>query len=221
MPLPTLRPPERISEQTFEAIHRAIMDGSYAPGHRLRIRDLAAELGTSVMPVREAIGRLEELGLVETQPNRGARVKGFTPTELLHVYSVRRSLEIDAAGAGAAAVTQEDLEALRADLAAMASHLEAGEVVAYLDADEHFLTVLYRAAGNPVLLELIHVLWQRSRSYKIIGAARELDSGNTQALVDFQTRLLGAATDHDDHAARELTAASIDAATDRIRRAIP
>jgi DNA-binding GntR family transcriptional regulator len=221
MTLPQLEPQARVADQVFEAIHAAIMGGSYPAGHRLRIRDVAAELGTSVMPVREAIRRLEEAGLVETLPNRGARVKGFTPAELLHVYAVRRILEIEASGLGAAAVSDEDITRLRAAYAAMETHLQAGEVVAYLDADERFLDVLYQAAGNPVLVETIHGLWQRCRSYKIVGASSELESGNPEILVDFQARLLQAAIDRDAPSARDLAAASIDAATGRIRQALP
>jgi DNA-binding GntR family transcriptional regulator len=221
MPLPQLEPQARIADQVFEAIHAAIMGGSYPAGHRLRIRDVAGELGTSVMPVREAIRRLEEAGLVETLPNRGARVKGFTPAELLHVYAVRRILEIEASGLGVTAVSEEDIARLREAYAAMESHLQAGEVVAYLDADERFLDVLYEAAGNPVLVETIHGLWQRCRSYKIVGASSELESGNPESLVAFQARLLQAAIDRDASSARELAAASIDAATDRIRQALP
>lgn len=173
------------------------------------------------MPVREAIRRLEESGLVETLPNRGARVKGFTPSELLHVYAVRRLLEVEAAGLGVATVSDADVEMLRDAFAAMESHLRAGDVVPFLDADERFLDVLYEAAGNPVLLDTIHGLWQRCRSYKIVGVTRELEGGDPEILLALQGDLLQAAIDRDSASARGLTAASIDAATARIRRAMP
>ncbi|XKH52657.1 GntR family transcriptional regulator [Citricoccus nitrophenolicus] len=221
MPLPQLEPQSRIGDQVFEAIHGAIMGGNYPAGHRLRIRDVAAELGTSVMPVREAIRRLEEVGLVETLPNRGARVKGFTPAELLHVYAVRRLLEIEASGLGAVQISDRDIARLHEAYAAMESHLQAGEVVPYLEADERFLDVIYQAAGNPILVETIHVLWQRCRSYKIVGASNELEHGNSDMLLTFQAQLLQAAIDRSSSTARELTAASLDAATDRIRQALP
>lgn len=221
MPLPKLEPQDRIADQVFKALHGAIMAGSYEAGHRLRIRDVAAELGTSVMPVREAIRRLEEAGLVETLPNRGARVRGFTPTELLHVYEVRRLLEPEASSRGVTVVTDRDTAQLRMAYTAMESHLAAGEIVPYLDADEHFLSILYEAAGNPVLVETIHTLWQRCRSYKIVGARRELDCGDPQILLDFQARLLHAVVERDATSARRLAAASIDAAMKRIRQALP
>lgn len=221
MPLPPLEPQPRVADQVFEAIHGAIMSGQYPAEHRLRIRDVATQLGTSVMPVREAIRRLEEVGLVETTPNRGARVKGFTPTELLQVYAVRRILETEASALGAAAVTERDLRELDAALGEMRTHLDAGDVIPYLDADERFLGTLYGAAGNPVLVESISVLWQRCRSYKIVGANSELERGTSQRLLAFQSQLRDAAGQHDVAAARELTGASLDAASNRIRQALP
>ena len=65
MPLARLELGGRVGDQVFSAIHTAILRGELRAGARLRIRDLADELGTSVMPVREAIRRLEEIGLVE------------------------------------------------------------------------------------------------------------------------------------------------------------
>src|SRR5699024_658863 len=81
----------RIGDQVFEAMQASILNGDYRSGQRLRIRQLAAELGTSVMPVRESLARLEEVGLVETRPHRGAVVKTFTAEELLQVYSDLKS----------------------------------------------------------------------------------------------------------------------------------
>ena len=82
-------------------IHEAIMSGDLPAGSRLKVRDLAAQVGTSVLPVREAIRRLEEAGLAERSPHKGAVVKGLTLEELVHVYDVRRLLEVAAARSGA------------------------------------------------------------------------------------------------------------------------
>ena len=78
-------------------IHEAIMNGDLPAGSRLKVRDLAEQVGTSVLPVREAIRRLEEAGLAERSPHKGAVVKDLTLEELVHVYDVRRLLEVEAA----------------------------------------------------------------------------------------------------------------------------
>ena len=72
------------------------MSGELPAGARLRVRDLALQVGTSVMPVREAIRRLEEAGLAERVPHKGAVVRGLTLTELEHVYDVRILLKTEA-----------------------------------------------------------------------------------------------------------------------------
>lgn len=113
MALNKLDPSMLVADQVFEAIHDGIMSGELPAGHRLLIRDLAAELGTSVMPVREAIRRLEEAGLAEKVPYKGAVVKGLTLEELLHVYDVRRLLEVEAARLGAAVVSPREVEQMR------------------------------------------------------------------------------------------------------------
>ena len=87
MPLPRLELSGRMGDQVFTAIHTAIISGELRAGTRLRIRDLADELGTSVMRVRGAIRRLEEMGLVEAEPYRGAVVREFTHTQLLELYT--------------------------------------------------------------------------------------------------------------------------------------
>ena len=220
MTLPRLEPQPRVGDQVFEAIRRAIMNGEYPAGHRLRIRTIAKETGTSVMPVREAIRRLEELGLVESSPNRGAAVKGFTHEDLLDVYAVRRLLEAEAARLGAAAIDPAGIDRMRTAFVDLESAIADGRAVDYLDADEALLTALYEAAGNPVLVESIQNLWQRCRSYKLVGVTTELDTGDPAALGAFQRELITAAEAADPDRAKHLTEGSVDTAMARIRAAL-
>src|SRR6185437_17137139 len=100
--------PTLLTDQVYAVLHEAIISGDLPAGTRLRVRDLAAQVGTSVMPVREAIRRLEEAGLAERSPHKGAVVKGLTLPELIHVYDVRRMLEVEAARLGARAITPDE-----------------------------------------------------------------------------------------------------------------
>ena len=70
-----------------------IRDGAYAPGERLVERSIARELGTSHIPVREALARLAEEGLVVRLPRRGARVAELSPRMLEEISSVRVVLD--------------------------------------------------------------------------------------------------------------------------------
>lgn len=217
MPLPRLELSGRVADQVFAAMHAAIIGGQLGAGTRLRIRDVADELGTSVMPVRDAIRRLEEMGLVESQPYRGAVVRDFTGKELLELYSVRRLLEVEATTLGVARVDDSDLTRMQEECAAMAAAVDRRDAPGYLAHDEDFLAAMYAASGNAVLLEMVRTLWNRCRSYKLLGAQQALGSRNTKSLLTYQDQLLAAARKHDTKAASRLTAASLDAATDRIR----
>lgn len=220
MPLPKLTSNISVADRVFEEVHAAIMSGDLPPGHRLRIRELADELGTSVMPVREAIRRLVEIGLAETRPYRGAVVKDLSPEELLDVYAVRRLLEVEATRLGAGQVGKENQHRCASILTAMEEALANSQAAEYLDRDEEFLSFVYEAAGNPALLSTIRLLWKQCRPYKIVGAERELGPGDFSALLIHQQKLLEAIRSNDIEAAVKVTEASLDAAIDRIRDAL-
>ena len=209
--------PSLLADQVYTVIRAAILQGEMPAGTRLRVRDLAAQVGTSVMPVREAIRRLEEAGLAERSPHKGAVVKGLTLPELVHVYDVRRMLEVEAARLGAKGITPEETARMQAEYELMGTALDEGRVVAYLDHDEALLAILYSAARNPVLVQVIRGLWNQCRAYKIVGAQGSLDSGNRDPLLHYQQRLVAAARDNDDEAAAAINEASLDDATERIR----
>lgn len=221
MALNKLQPSVLVADQVFEAIHDGIMSGDLPVGHRLLIRDLAKDLGTSVMPVREAIRRLEEAGLAEKAPYKGAVVKGLTRDDLLQIYEVRLTLEAQAAGAGAARITQRDLTRMRRHHEQMLTALDEHRVADVLDHDEELLSVLFAASGNDVLLELIRTLWRRCRPYKIVGARETLEHGDPSVLSRFQQQLIDAAADHDSEAAVTVSNASISSAMERIRQVLP
>jgi DNA-binding GntR family transcriptional regulator len=209
--------PSLLADQVYEMIRESILKGEMPAGTRLRIRDLAAQVGTSVMPVREAIRRLEEAGLAERSPHKGAVVKGLTLAELVHVYDVRRLLEVEAARLGARGITPEETARMQAEYELMCNALAEGRVIDYLDHDEALLTILYKAAGNPVLVQVIRGLWNQCRAYKIVGAQGSLDSSSTESLRSHQQRLVAAARDNDDVAAAAINEESLVDATERIR----
>src|SRR5699024_3057263 len=117
----------RVADQVYDAIYGAIMNGEFEAGRRLQIRDLATDLGTSVMPVREAITRLEQAGLVETGPYRGAVVKGFSSEELHNIYQVRKLLEAEAAQKGVQGHSKQVVPKLEELLSHMTQRLERSE----------------------------------------------------------------------------------------------
>jgi DNA-binding GntR family transcriptional regulator len=171
------------------------------------------------MPVREAIRRLEEAGLAERVPHKGAVVKGLTLIELEHVYDVRILLEEEAAGLGAPFVTPEGCARMWQLCDEIARAVADRRIIDALNYDEALLTVLYATGGNPVLLEVIRSLWQRCRPYKILGARRAVDSSDG-TLWSFQPRLVEAARNHDGGTAAALTRESLLSAKARIQETL-
>ncbi|MEV7087741.1 GntR family transcriptional regulator [Streptomyces sp. NPDC093085] len=224
-----VEPSPSLTDQVYALIHEAIMNGDLPAGARLRIRDLAERVGTSVMPVREAIRRLEEAGFVEREPHKGAVVKTLPLAELLHVYGVRRLLEVEAARMGSRRIDEAGIATMRAEYDLMRRALAEGAVVAYLDHDEALLTALYEAAGNPVLVDTIRTLWQHCRAYKIVGARASMEAsgagstgstgsdGSDDSLWRYQERLVRAAREHDEDVAAAASTDSLLDATARIK----
>lgn len=215
MTITKLPEPSLVTDQVFAAIHDAIMSGRLPAGARLRIRDLADQLGTSPMPVRDAISRLEQSGLAQRVAHKGAVVTDLTPAELVYVYDTRRLLETEAARLGAQALTPAASDEMRAEHRLMIAAVQARRGADALNHDEALLTILYAAAGNPVLLELIRSLWQRCRPYKLLGAQPGVDSSG-HGVWSHQDRLIEAARAHDWAAAVAITDESLRNATARI-----
>ena len=209
--------PTLLTDQVYAVLHEAIISGELPAGYRLRIRDIAAQVGTSVMPVREAIRRLEEAGLAKREPHKGAAVTGLTLEELVHVYGVRRLLEGEAARLGAERIGSEDCDRMQTEYDLMLTAIAERRVVDLLDHDEALLTILYTASGNPVLVSMIKTLWQHCRAYKTVGAQGTLDADGDDSLWRYQKDLVAAARDHDGAAALSVSDASLDNATQRIR----
>lgn len=209
--------PTLLTDQVYAMIHAAILSGELPAGSRLKVNDLAEQAGTSVMPVREAIRRLEEAGLAVRQPHKGAVVKGLTFEELIHTYYVRRLLETEAARLGAEKVTDEDCGRMQTEYDLMRKAIDEGRAIALLDHDEAMLAILYQAAGNPVLFQMIRTLWQQCRPYKIVGAQGSLDAMEEDSLWRYQQDLITAARNREPSVAAAVNEASLVNASERIK----
>ena len=94
-------------DRIYRSLREAILAGAHPPGARLKLSALAGDLGVSTTPVREAISRLEKVGLVEVVPYVGPQVRAVTPTEAADLYDVRMALEGLAARLAAERATPE------------------------------------------------------------------------------------------------------------------
>ncbi|MFH0411777.1 GntR family transcriptional regulator [Corynebacterium sp. L4756] len=218
MSLPKLNSNTRVSDRAFEALYQAIMSGELDAGQRLQVRELAESLGTSMMPVREALNRLEEFGLVETLPYKGAVVKSFTLEELLEIYSLRKVLESEAIVRGVAHVDAQCVAELSAQLENIEDALKAHDPARFLDAEEGMLTCVFERAGNQTLMDFIRTLWARSRYYKLVGVKEIFAQDEVALLADEARAFVTAASLKDEAQTLEALHAALKRAEDGIKK---
>lgn len=144
-------PRRLLRDQAYDLLLDAIIRGDLPPGSPLRDQDLAARLGLSRTPVREALARLIDEGLVETKPNAYTRVAPLDDGPAREAAVVVQALHGLAARLAVPRVTDADLDEARAWNARFAAALDAGEVATALEADDAFHLVFVRAAGNQAL----------------------------------------------------------------------
>ncbi len=153
-----------LAEKAFISLHEAILTGKLQPGERIPIEDLASALGLSPMPVREAIRRLDALGLVENIPHKGARVTELSIEDLREIYEARLSLEPLAIALAAQRFTPED-EARAKELLAVLRTKEPASATTWRAHSQLHMSI-YRASGSSWLVRLIQPLWESSERYR-------------------------------------------------------
>ena len=205
-----------LTDQVFNLLRDDIVNGHLAPGSRLRMNDIAERFGTSVMPVREALHRLEEAGLADRVPHRGAVVRAITLSDLLHIYDVRRLLEVEAAERGASEADDSTVVRMTTAIKKMRSAVDRGDVTGSLDQDEELLRTLYNAHDNHHLTDIVENLWRKCRAFKILGAVAAQRTRDL-TLWSYQGELLDAARSRDGQAAAAVTRDSLLSARARIQ----
>ncbi|GAA5179524.1 GntR family transcriptional regulator [Niveibacterium umoris] len=150
-----------LQDDTYATLRGWLTVGRFVPGERLKIRQVAEALGVGEMPVRAALQRLAAEGALVNVPNCGVTVPQLSRAQFDDVLQVRLMLEGEAAEKGAHRLDDAGRAELRALSDAMRAALDAGDAKAYLDANERFHLILYRASGSPLLLELIETVWMQ------------------------------------------------------------
>jgi DNA-binding GntR family transcriptional regulator len=143
-----MAPRSLLRDDAYRAIRDAIVDGTLAPGERLNDGDLAHWLGVSRTPVREALARLEEAGLVHTRPGRYTMVSPLDVRAVRAAQSVTAAMHELAVREAVPNLSGAELAAMRAANARFAEALRAGDVDAAIAADDEFHGVAVTASAN-------------------------------------------------------------------------
>ena len=152
------------ADRAYQAILEGIRDQCHEPGDRLVLSQIAAELGMSVVPVREAIRRLQSEKLVAYERNVGATVVGIDPVEYRHTMETLALVEGFSTAQCAPHVTAEDLAAARevnATMRAMTESETAWDPVAFTELNRRFHSILFEHHQNEHVHDLVHRGWNR------------------------------------------------------------
>ncbi|MEB4614546.1 GntR family transcriptional regulator, partial [Leucobacter sp. M11] len=141
-----------LSEKVTVELREAIQSGQLEPGQRLIERRLAEQLGVSHIPVREALARLADEGLIEREPRRGARVAALDATELEEISSLRTVLESFVVTRVQQRWTAADETKLTRIVANMVAAAEKGNVDSVLTHDRKFHEALWEMADHGMLM---------------------------------------------------------------------
>ena len=158
-------------ELVYQRTRRAILTGDYAPGSPLRLQELAARSGVSMIPVREALRLLEAEGFVESVPNRGARVAPLSMEDMLDVYRTRIVLELEALRQAIPMISPTILAKARKLNNKIVRQFEQKGHAEYED-HRAFHFALYEPSGSKWLLRLIGIVWDHTERYRRVGASR-------------------------------------------------
>lgn len=156
-----------LRDQALTALRQALVTGRIEPGVVYSVGSLAAELGVSNSPVREAMLALVDDGLMEVVPNRGYRAAVLTDGDLAEITQLRYLLEVPAAGQAAETDLGDRLQALYELVDRIERTAANGDLAGNLDADRRFHLLVVDACGNRRLTELVARLRDQTRLYNL------------------------------------------------------
>ena len=187
------------SSRIAQALRYDILNGSIAPGQRLRQEDIAERLGGSRLPVREALRILAAEGLVQIEPNKGARVPLLDPGEVETLYRMRERLEPLALSESMANLSSADL----AEISEIQRRIEQGvDVTEFLILDREFHMATYTGCSDEHLMLSVVRLWNSTQHYR--RAFMSLAGSGRAQIVNAEHRLLMEALERRDTEDAEL-----------------
>ena len=188
--MPPFERPSLVRDGVYEHLRRAVLGGEVLPGERLGEVEFGERLGVSRTPIREAMLRLPQDGLLVAEANRGVRVRTVSAQEARDTYAVREELDGLAAALAAEHHRPEDARALRGALAALEA-APGGDYRTLTRLDLAYHRAVAAAAHNAPLLDLIRDLEQRvalikhqTRKYNAHPATRAQHAALLEAVLD-------------------------------------
>jgi DNA-binding GntR family transcriptional regulator len=153
----------------YARLKQLILDGTLPAGAQMLEQEAAMRLDMSRTPVREAMVRLRQDGMVEIRPRHGMRVLPVSATDMADIYTVLTALEGAAAELVARrGITARQLGQLRAAVAEMKKALQADDLIGWAAADEVFHLRLVELSGNARLIQMVGQLWDQAHRARML-----------------------------------------------------
>lgn len=189
-----------ISAMAQERIRAAILEGILPPGSRIDQNQLAKDLNTSLVPVREALKKLEAEGFVQIIPRRGAFVANTSLEDMEDLYFARGILEGQAGYHAAARLKDGDLKKLDSLFYKMGEALDKHDYDTFTRLNRQFHFIIYDSAGSTYLSNMISGLWDLAERYRY----RYVFFKDQSAVIQAEHKaILDACHDRDSKALRE------------------
>ncbi|MFI6833232.1 GntR family transcriptional regulator [Kribbella sp. NPDC050241] len=202
------------AERVYAYVKAAILDRVYPGGELLTEGELAAAVGVSRTPVREALLRLEESGLVKLYPKKGALVQPVLPQEIDDVLEARELIETHAA-AKVWPRRKQLVETLTQRVDEMREHRRSGDAKSFLEADRAFHEAIVGAAGNQILAKLYNSL--RDRQVRMGVPGIQMQPARMDKSIAAHQEMIDALGGNSVKRFRELVVAHIDTASADLR----
>ena len=202
-----------LEERVFLALREEILGGQFKKGDTLTEVALSTRHGVSRTPLRGALHRLAEEGLIEIVPNRGAVVIGIGREELVDIYKIRMRLEGLASREATEKISDGDIERLKESVELAEFYIKRQDTEHLKELDSEFHDIIYRASGNRLLYKTLSELHGNITAYRRLS----LSSGDRlRDSVKEHRDILNAILAGDAELADELTSRHIEAALENL-----
>lgn len=163
---PSRQPPESLSDYAIRSLREDLIEGRLVPGQRIAMEVLAAEMGISHVPLREAVRYLEAEGHLQRNPRSQIRVTPVSAEEAAEIYRLREILEDEAHAVGVPQLTDEDIADLDRYIDAMHAAVESGDLAGFARANRAFHFVPFSRSGSTWMRRFMNMIWDAAARYQ-------------------------------------------------------
>jgi DNA-binding GntR family transcriptional regulator len=202
-----------LEEKVYFTLEEEILSGELEKGEALTEQALSLRLGVSRTPVRGALHRLAEDGLVKISANKGAVVLGIDKDDLVDIYNVRKRLEGLASLSAAENITKEELKELRDSVELSEFYIAKADTEHVKELDTAFHQMIYKASGNRQLEKILTELHKKIKTYRKLSLTV---SGRLERSLEEHREILDAIEKGNAQLADELTSRHIERALENV-----